>query len=473
MNEEGRGPKSPFFPSSADTNVDRIIPANFFMTSATCARCHTDIYEQWKSSTHHFSSFNNQWYRKSIEYMQDVDRHAAVEMVRRLPRSRRVLQRPLRPADQGTDRHARSAGRSRVHVVPFDHARRQHDGPGGFRRSNTRRCTISRRASNPMLRFLHDQLIRRSRAASRAFLKPFHRDQTAEFCSTCHKVHLDVPVNSYRWFRGFNDYDNWQASGVSGQGARSFYYPPKPRSAPTATCRWSRRTIRRRRTARFVAPVRGREHRAAVRQRRRRCSSRRSQDFLGTVRSRSTSSASRASPRPRRRGRRMVSSRSRALASTFARRRGVGELRRRRRVLRAARRSDRAARQGRRGGPSRRIRRGSRSSCAPARSVISSRAARWTPSTSGSSSKRSTSRAARLLHSGAVADEGQGRSSRARISIAACSSTRTATRSTSATPGRRVGRLRAPDSAGRGRHDALPAADSRGRRQTGSRCARR
>jgi tetratricopeptide (TPR) repeat protein len=40
-------------------------------------------------------------------------------------------------------------------------------------------------------------------------------------------VHLDVPVNAYRWVRGFNDYDNWQASGVSGQGARSFYYPPK------------------------------------------------------------------------------------------------------------------------------------------------------------------------------------------------------------------------------------------------------
>jgi tetratricopeptide (TPR) repeat protein len=37
-----------------------------------------------------------------------------------------------------------------------------------------------------------------------------------------------VPVNDYRWLRGFNDYDNWQASGVSGQGARSFYYPDKP-----------------------------------------------------------------------------------------------------------------------------------------------------------------------------------------------------------------------------------------------------
>src|SRR5262249_24116683 len=59
----------------------------------------------------------------------------------------------------------------------------------------------------------------------RTFMKPFMRADSAEFCSTCHKVHLDVPVNHYRWFRGFNEYDAWQASGVSGQGARSFYYP--------------------------------------------------------------------------------------------------------------------------------------------------------------------------------------------------------------------------------------------------------
>jgi len=60
-----------------------------------------------------------------------------------------------------------------------------------------------------------------------SFMKPFMRMDSAEFCSSCHKVHLDIPVNKYRWFRGFNDYDNWQASGVSGQGARSFYYPAK------------------------------------------------------------------------------------------------------------------------------------------------------------------------------------------------------------------------------------------------------
>src|SRR5262245_4827994 len=72
MEGEGAGPSSPFFPSAANTNVNGIIPAEFFQTSEMCGRCHRDIYEQWNSSAHHFSSFNNQWYRKSIEYMQDV-----------------------------------------------------------------------------------------------------------------------------------------------------------------------------------------------------------------------------------------------------------------------------------------------------------------------------------------------------------------------------------------------------------------
>src|SRR5258706_2126343 len=77
-----------------------------------------------------------------------------------------------------------------------------------------------------MVRPLHDFLVRvNPEPHRRTFLKPFMRTQTAEFCASCHKVHLDVPVNHYRWVRGFNEYDNWQASGVSGQGARSFYYP--------------------------------------------------------------------------------------------------------------------------------------------------------------------------------------------------------------------------------------------------------
>src|ERR1019366_4327459 len=72
MDMEGAGAGSPFSPSAAQTNTGAIIPSNFFMDSEACGACHKDIYEQWKSSMHHFASFNNQFYRKSIEYMQDV-----------------------------------------------------------------------------------------------------------------------------------------------------------------------------------------------------------------------------------------------------------------------------------------------------------------------------------------------------------------------------------------------------------------
>ena len=134
MDLEGGGAHSPFAPSSAQTNTGAIIPSNFFMDSELCGGCHKDIYEQWKGSMHHFASFNNQFYRKSIEYMQDVIGTQPQQVVRGLPRSRGVLQRPLRPSHQGTDRYAGGAGRPRLHVVPRHRPRGQQHGERRFHR---------------------------------------------------------------------------------------------------------------------------------------------------------------------------------------------------------------------------------------------------------------------------------------------------------------------------------------------------
>src|SRR5206468_6021350 len=72
--QEGDGRSSPFFPSSNRTASGGLIRPDFFLESKSCGNkgCHPDITTQWESSAHHFSSFNNQWYRKSIEYMQDT-----------------------------------------------------------------------------------------------------------------------------------------------------------------------------------------------------------------------------------------------------------------------------------------------------------------------------------------------------------------------------------------------------------------
>jgi tetratricopeptide (TPR) repeat protein len=228
MEQEGAGEHSPFFPSSANTNVGTIIPANFFMTSEVCGRCHTDIYEQWKSSVHHFSSFNNQWYRKSIEYMQDVvgtkpskwcagcHDHAVFFNGR--------FEKPIK--DQ-IDTPEAQAGLSCTSCHAISHVNSTM-GQGDFVIEYPPLHDLAA-SDNWLLRSAHDRLLFLDPEPHRqTFLKPFHREQTPEFCSSCHKVHLDVPVNRYRWFRGFNEYDNWQASGISGEGARSFYYPPKP-----------------------------------------------------------------------------------------------------------------------------------------------------------------------------------------------------------------------------------------------------
>jgi len=228
MNDEGDGPQGPFFPSSAQVYGGQKIPSKFFMESDSCKRCHEDIYSQWFSSAHHFSSFNNQWYRKSVEYMQDTvgtrpskwcgGCHDPAVLYSGLMDTpiKQIVHRPESQAGLGCMMcHSIADVKSTM-------------GQGDFYLEYPKLHELAA-TKNPIVRTLHDFLIKLNpEPHRRVFLKPFMRNQTAEFCSSCHKVHLDLPVNHYRWIRGFNEYDNWQASGVSGQGARSFYYPAKP-----------------------------------------------------------------------------------------------------------------------------------------------------------------------------------------------------------------------------------------------------
>ncbi len=228
MEEEGGGPSGLFFPSAARTEDDERIPAAFFMGSDQCSRCHADIYEQWSGSAHRFSSFNNQWYRKSIEYMQDVvgvtpskwcgGCHDPALLFSGL------MDTPVRDIVELPEAQA-GLGCVMCHSVTDVGGTM---GQGGYTLGYPDLYDLAT-SENRWVRAAHDFVVRvNPEPHRRAFMKPFMREQPAEFCSGCHKVHLDQPVNHYRWIRGFNDYDNWQASGVSGQGARSFYYPAKP-----------------------------------------------------------------------------------------------------------------------------------------------------------------------------------------------------------------------------------------------------
>lgn len=233
MAQEGAGPDSPFWPSGADTNTGGLIPSDFFMDSALCGECHQDIYRQWQSSMHHFSSFNNPFYSRAVEHMQELSGtegskwcagchdHAVFFNGR--------FDTPIREQEE-TPEAQNGLGCVSCHSIVH------LNGSVGNASFTIKYPPLHELASSdtPFIKTMDQYLTYLNPEPHRqTFLRPFMRG-SSEFCATCHKVHLDQPVNNYRWFRGFNEYDNWQASGVSGQGARSFYYPEE--SATCGTC---------------------------------------------------------------------------------------------------------------------------------------------------------------------------------------------------------------------------------------------
>lgn len=230
MDQEGAGPSSQFYPSSGETLTGKVVPQDFFMDSHACERCHADIYREWFSSMHHFSSFNNQWYRQAIVYMQDT-----------------IGVQPSKWCAGCHDAALFFPGNFNTPIASRVHTPAAQAGLGcmvchSFRMIKSTMGNGDYVLQYPALsklvatknkflqRFIDFMIEEDPDPHRRTFLKPFMKTQTAEFCSVCHKNHLDFPVNHYRWVRGFDDYDNWQASGISGMGARSFYYPPKPQS---------------------------------------------------------------------------------------------------------------------------------------------------------------------------------------------------------------------------------------------------
>ena len=236
---EGGGENGKFYPASVQTEGDQFMPSEYYTDSKSCgvAGCHPDVTAQWDSSAHHRSSFNNQWYRKSVEYGQEVVGTKATkwcggchdmavlqtEDPKNPGHSRfdRSIKTQNWPPEENPNAHAGigcAACHSIVHV-------KSTMGNSDFTADYPpmHKYLLS---ENPFAKSAHNFLTRLApEPHKKTFLRPFHRDETAKFCSSCHKVHLDKGVNDYRWVRGQNEYDAWQGSGVSGQGAASFYYP--------------------------------------------------------------------------------------------------------------------------------------------------------------------------------------------------------------------------------------------------------
>ncbi|MEZ5292605.1 MAG: multiheme c-type cytochrome [Vicinamibacterales bacterium] len=227
---EPPGEQASFLPSFAQTATGRTIAASSLMRDDYCAECHADAHRGWLASAHHFSSFNNPVYAASVKETRKVvlARDGGVDASRwcagchdPVPLFSGAFSRP----DFDTEHDPTSqAGITCTACHAIDRVNSTR-GNGDYTIREPRHYPFAF-SSSPMLRALSKRLIEARPAFHKAtFLKPLHR--TAEFCSTCHKVHIPGALNDYKEFlRGQNHYDSFLLSGVSGHGARSFYYPP-------------------------------------------------------------------------------------------------------------------------------------------------------------------------------------------------------------------------------------------------------
>ncbi len=243
---------SPFFPATTTTTTGDWLPAriithddlpdieafqaetrakgfapSYFLGAQSCQRCHADIVQQWSTSAHRFSSFNNPFYRKAVELTREKISKKSSQfcggchdpaimlsgnMVRDID--------PLTPESQAGLTCLACHAIDQVHGVV---------GNGNYNIQDfTESPYIFDQAKAGIGLEIHDYVLKaKPTVHKQRNLKPiFHK---SEFCLTCHKVNLDVTVNDYRWLRGQNEYDAWHNSGIALNQPRTWYEPPTVR----------------------------------------------------------------------------------------------------------------------------------------------------------------------------------------------------------------------------------------------------
>ena len=217
-----------FEPSHARTSNGKFIPERSLQNDQYCQECHADVHASWEQSAHKNSSFNNPAYLVSVRETREFSHKRDGDVKR--ARFCAGCHDPVPffsgqfddPNFDDVNHPTAHAGITCTVCHSITHVNSVR-GNGDYTIEEPLHYPFAF-SENRTLRWLNRQLVKAKPAFHKqTFLKPFHKD--ADFCSTCHKVHLPTALNGYKFLRAQNHHDSFMLSGVSGHGARSFYYP--------------------------------------------------------------------------------------------------------------------------------------------------------------------------------------------------------------------------------------------------------
>ena len=219
-----------FFPSYSETFDQGLLDGKKLAANGYCQSCHPDSFHEWQRSAHRFSSFNNPFYRKSVELMADRVGRERTKWCSGCHDPVVLFTGQMGAATQAKFSYDSWEAQQGLTCMSCHSIAEVKDlrGNGSYVIEESKQYPFAF-SKNSTLQAVNRLLIRMEPSLHRkTFMKPFMR--SPEFCSTCHKVELIAPLNSYRWLRGQNHYDTWYDSGVSGRAVRSFYDPPQSKA---------------------------------------------------------------------------------------------------------------------------------------------------------------------------------------------------------------------------------------------------
>ena len=186
-----------------------------------CAECHAAIVRDHLRSAHKHSSFNNPFYRRSIEDMRARHSPEATKWCAGCHDPALLFTGQMDDPDLDMDSVEAQAGLTCLSCHCIEPQSILGNGDYVVKR---RSVYAWEKHADPRVRKAHDVLLRMKPDAHGSSMTP-HNVTTGEFCSVCHKAEIPPELNHWHWFPAQAEYDDWHDSGVSLNNARSFYHP--------------------------------------------------------------------------------------------------------------------------------------------------------------------------------------------------------------------------------------------------------
>lgn len=214
----------------------KFLPAERLGNADYCGHCHTQIFHEWNSSAHHFSSLNNPIYRSVVLSTAE----------RRDPDTLKLCAGchdplPLAAGEPISGRITQWSSTAGITCLACHRITEVHGGNAAYTLSAPTLHPFAL-SDHPWQQRLHRWLLSAFPALHRTVLsKPLYR--TAEYCATCHTVVSTREMNGHGDLLLQNEYQSWHKSrfaaggGHAGNDKKSCidcHMPQVPSSDPAA-----------------------------------------------------------------------------------------------------------------------------------------------------------------------------------------------------------------------------------------------